>query len=134
MEIDISKFFNEAAPMDYSASVAEIGANAGAATWQAAKDAAGEFLLIDTPEKRAAFDSWAREFGAWDDDELAAHSAAEANALFLQFVAGDMREADIGPDSTPDDWKEYEMRQHRGEVSSYIFRADDGRVFFSLDH
>ena len=28
MEIDITTFFNEAAPMDYSASIAEIGSDA----------------------------------------------------------------------------------------------------------
>jgi len=29
IEINITRFYNEAAPMDYSASIVEIGANAG---------------------------------------------------------------------------------------------------------
>ena len=38
MQINITRFFNEACPRDYSASAAEIGENAGADTWRAACD------------------------------------------------------------------------------------------------
>lgn len=39
MEINITTFFNNAAPMDYSASIAEIGDDAGPSTWRAANEA-----------------------------------------------------------------------------------------------
>jgi len=40
VELNITAFFNTIAPMDYSASVAEIGNDAGPATWRAAFSAA----------------------------------------------------------------------------------------------
>jgi hypothetical protein len=58
VEIDITDFFDQCAPMDYSASVAEIGQNAGPDTWRAACDDAPEWNLLNTEEKR---DAW-REF------------------------------------------------------------------------
>ena len=42
MEIDITDFFKNAAPMDYSASAVEIGRDAGAHTWRAAMDDADD--------------------------------------------------------------------------------------------
>lgn len=44
MQINITKFYNEAAPMDYSASVAEIGANADSEGADH-PDNAGKFFL-----------------------------------------------------------------------------------------
>lgn len=132
MELDISRFFKDAAPMDYSASVAEIGADAGQSTWRAACDDSAEFMLLDTAEKREAFDTWARGFGAWSAAELAAHTPEEANALLLQFIAGDTREADIGPDSTRKDWRRYARDSEAGRVAGRIFRGSDGLVYFYI--
>jgi hypothetical protein len=50
MQINITRFFNDAAPMDYSASVAEIGQNAGKDTWRAACDDASDWNMLDTVE------------------------------------------------------------------------------------
>lgn len=135
MEINITRFFNEAAPMDYSASVAEIGNNAGADTWRAACEDAPDWNLLDTDEKREAFKDHIRGFGAWGDDEIAAWSDTELNALFMQLVAGDMREADLHPDMTGDEWKEYERRAQAGSVSGNIFGGPlsaDGEVYYFL--
>jgi len=91
MEIDITDFYRNACPKDYSASVAEIGNNAGAYTWRAACDDSEDYFMLDTDEKRIAFREYVRGFGAWSDDEIAAWSDAELNALFIQFVSGAMR-------------------------------------------
>lgn len=132
MQINVTRFYNEAAPMDYSASVAEIGANAGPDTWQAAKDDAGDWNMLDTDEKRQAFREWVKPFGAWDDDEIVAWSDVELNALFVQWVAGDIREClewDVD-----DVWTNYQELAEAGQVPSNLWRDDQGQVFFSLDH
>lgn len=133
MEIDISRLFNpgEFAPRDYSASVAEIGENAGRATWQAACNDSAEFMLLDTDEKREAMRDHVRGFGAWDADEIAAWSDLELNALFLQMVAGDMREADLDTDAP--DWDAYEAGAEAGRYSSRIGRGcDEKSVWYYL--
>jgi hypothetical protein len=104
MELNITEFFNAAAPMDYSASVAEIGAGAGRATWQAAVEDAPDWPLLDTDKKREAFRNHVRGFGAWDDAEIAEWSARELTALLIQMIAGDIREADLSPDADDVDW------------------------------
>lgn len=94
MEINITRFFTEAAPRDYSASVAEIGSDAAADTWRAAMDDADDYNLLDTDEKRDAFRDHVKGFGAWEDSEIAAWSNQELNALCIQLIAGDIREAE----------------------------------------
>jgi len=94
MELNITRFCNEAAPMDYSASVAEIGANAGADTWRAACEDAPDWNLLDTDDKRQAFRDHIRGFGAWDAAEIAAMTDLHLNALLIQFIAGDIRNND----------------------------------------
>lgn len=91
MDINITKFYNEAAPIDYSASVAEIGANAGRDTWNAAMEDAPDYDMLDTDEKRDALRAHIRGFGAWSDEEIAAWSDTELNALFIQLISGDIR-------------------------------------------
>ena len=132
MEVNITHFFNTAEPMDYSASVAEIGADAGPATWAAACDDSADNMLLDDDAKRDAFKAHIAGFGAWSDEEVAAWSEVELNALFIQLISGDMREADIGPESTADDWIAYEERAHAGQCGGNIFRATDGEVYYSL--
>lgn len=135
MELNITQFFNAAAPMDYSASVAEIGANAGADTWRAACDDSANYPILDTPEKREAFRAFVRGFGAWDDAEIAAWSDSELNALCVQWIAGDMREPvgfELGPNTTAEQWADYEAQSEAGQCSGRIFRADDGTVYFYI--
>lgn len=135
MELNISKFFANAAPMDYSASVAEIGRDAGKATWSAACDDAEDWNLLDTDEKREAFREFVGESGGWSEDEIKAWSDKELNALCIQWISGDMREVpdvEMGPDMTDDDWESVSAMQRDGVISSRIFRADDGQVYFDL--
>lgn len=133
MEINITRFFNTAAPMDYSASVAEIGNDADPATWAASCEDAPDWNMLDTDEKRDALRAHVRGFGAWSDEEIAAWSDVEVNALFLQLISGDIREADLSPASTAEDWADYEARAHDGQCSGNIFRAVDGEIFYSLE-
>lgn len=133
MEIDITDFFNDCAPMDYSASCAEIGQDAGNITWRAALDDAPDHRLLDTDEKREAFRDHARGFGAWDDEEIAAWSDDELTALFIQLIAGDIREADL--DTTAPDWARYQEWIDDGAASGNLYggpMSTDGRIYYYL--
>lgn len=130
-QINITRFYAEACPMDYSASVAEIGENAGRYTWQAAKDDAQEYNFLDTDEKRQAFRDWIKPYGAWDDSEIAAWDDTELNALFIQWIASDIREC-LERD-VDDIWANYQEMAETGTVPSNLYRDDDGQVYFSLE-
>lgn len=130
MEINITKFYNEACPKNYSASVAEIGQNAGADTWNAAKEDAPDYNFIDTPEKVDAFKSFVLDSGGWNQEEIDAWSLIELNALFLQWVSGDIREClewDVD-----DIWANYEEMAEAGTVPSRLFKAEDNQVYFDI--
>lgn len=129
MEINITRFFNDASPMDYSASVAEIGRDAGPDTWRAAVEAFDDYVLLTTDEERAAMRAYAKEFGAWTEEAIAAWSDAELNALLIQMVAGDMREAGLTPESTVTDWQAYEDNE---SCSHRIFRTVAGNIYFYI--
>lgn len=130
--LNISRFFNEAAPRDYSASIAEIGQTAGADTWRAAIEDSEEYLLLETPEQRAQFRCYIRGFGAWDKEEIDSWTNTELNALCIQMVSGDLREANLTPESGPDDWERYERRATRGEIAGNIYRNDKGEVCYYI--
>lgn len=135
MELDITQFFATAAPRDYSASVAEIGASAGADTWRAACDDFEEYPLLDTDEKREAFRAFVRASGGWEDTEIAAWCDAELNALCIQWVSGDMRNVPgikMGPGMNENDWRDVEDMQHKGTIPGRIFRGNDGKIYFNI--
>lgn len=129
MEIDITDFFKAAAPMDYSASVAELGPTAGRDTWQAACEDAPDWPLLAAPGAVDAFKDHVRDFGAWDDAEIGAWDENECTALFLQLIAGDMREAGLDGDSDEQAWLEYAADEN---ASQRIARGVDGRVYYYL--
>lgn len=131
-ELNITRFVNEAAPMDYSASVAEIGANAGADTWRAACEDSEDWPLLQTDEHREAFRAFVRDSGAWSDEEIVAWSNVELNALCIQWVASDMRECGIRPGMNEEDWQEVETLQQEGTYSSRIFLGVDGQIYFYI--
>lgn len=127
MELDITRFFNDACPKDYSASIAEIGNSAGADTWRAAMDDSEEYFLLDNVDKRDNFRQHLVGMGAWDDNEVNDFNDCELNALLLQLISGDIREA--GLDSRFPDWRAYENDENnRGS----LFHAD-GKVYYSID-
>ena len=127
MEIDITSFFENAEAFNYSASQAELGQNAGKITWNAAVADSSEFMLLDTEEKREEWRADVRGFGAWDDDEIAAWSDQELNALLIQFISEDIREFES---LCGDDWEEYQKLQEQGTVSGRMYLGDDGSIYF----
>lgn len=138
-ELDVTAIVASIAPREYSASVAELGNDAGSITWEAACEDARD-LFGDTFD-RESFDAYFSGFGAWDAEELAAHTDEECAALMLQFIAGDMREADFSSHAdieggaepfTDEWWPQYEKASEAGTVSCRFFRADDGRVFYYI--
>lgn len=94
IDIDITNFVTNTHPMDYSASVSEIGANAGRITWNNAIEDAPDYNLIRTGEQRAEFLAHVKGFGAWTEAEIAAWSDIELNALLMQLIAGEIRNGD----------------------------------------
>jgi hypothetical protein len=128
MEIDVTTFFNEAAPMDYSASVAEIGNDAARSTWQAACDDSEDYPFLDSDEKREEFRHYVKGFGAWSEDEIAAWSNQELNALLIQMISGDIREADL--DTENPDWDKYQKDSEDGRISGRIFKGGNSRIYY----
>lgn len=134
-ELDISSFIRDLDAPTYSASRFELGDNAGAITWGNAKVDA--LALFGGAFDRDAFNAFFAEFGAWSDEELAAHTDEECAALMLQFIAGDARECDFADEDTPEQWSDawwpvYKTRASEGQVSCRFFRADDGRIFYDI--
>lgn len=133
MEINITELIANIAPMDYAASAIELGANAGRITWAAACEDALE--LFGDQFDREAFDNYFSSFGAWSDEELAAHSDRESAALMLQFIAGDLRECEFSdwPEPFTDAWwTEYEKAASAGTVSARIGRGDDDQIYYYI--
>ena len=134
MEINITSLLNEDL-FQFSHSRMEGGENAGENTWSAAKEAAARMLLLVTEEELEAMRKWARSSGGWEREEIAAWDADELNALFLQLVSAETREA--GWDSLEDaEWDDEGslIDSLTGEPAecSNIFRGTDGNVYFYL--
>jgi hypothetical protein len=130
MYIDITPLL-ELDCFDLSHSQAEGGENAGRNTWNASKEQAQKTPLLDTEDKLEAMRDFARSSGGWTREEIAAWSAEEVNALFLQWVAGDVRQA--GADSLDEiDWEEYEEMAMEGRIPSNLSKGDDGQISFYL--
>lgn len=132
MEIDITRFVREACPRDYSASIAEIGNNAGADTWRAALDDAEDYPFLDSDDAREAFREYVRGFGAWDEGEIAAWSNDDLNALLIQMIAGNMREMRITPDMSADDWHRVHAEVNAGQSPGTIYPGNEGRIYFYM--
>lgn len=126
MELNITNFFNNAAPMDYSASVAEIGEGAGQATWQAAIDDSPDYPLLSSDSEREEARRYFQGFGAWEKDEIAVWSDTDLNALLIQYIAGSIRESGLTPKSSTDEWAVYEADEN---IAHDIFRAADGQIY-----
>lgn len=134
MEIDITAFVQgEAEPFEFSRSMAEYGQDAGPTSWRNALAEGAARPMLATDEQLDAMREFALSSGGWNDEEVAAWSAAEVNALFVQWVSGDMREAGIDEcDASDFDWEHYAKRVSTGAISGNIYRGDDGHVYFYL--
>lgn len=135
MDIDITDLFHNVDPTRYSASQAELGPDAGTITWARAKDRAATFHppILRNAEELAAFHDFVFASGGWSRAELHAMTNNELQALCLQWIAGDMREAGLDAASTDEDWARYEIDVNDGRVPGNIYRGDDGRVYFNIE-
>jgi len=133
--IDVTRFVQTCSMRDFSASVAEIGSNAGAATWQASIEESEEFDFLPTPELLQEFREWLKPWGGWSDDEIAAMSDQHLRALCLQWIAGDWRECFEWPEHSDGiDWEFYESMASEGTCPSSFYRTDDGLIFWEMGH
>ena len=132
MELNISSFFATVTPCELSGSVAEIGVHAGALTRSASIRASVHHPLLNTDEEREAFRGWVESSGGWTEEEIAAWTDLELNALLLQWISGDLREMGVDDDTSGIDWADVERGQQEGQYPSNIFRGDDGQVYFIL--
>jgi hypothetical protein len=129
LSINITQFIADAVPQDYSASVAEIGENAGRYTWQAACEDSEDWNFLDNDEKREAFRKFVQSSGGWSDEEIARWTDEELNALCIQWISGDIREClewDVD-----DVWLHYQELSEAGRVPSSLYRDDDGQVYWT---
>ena len=135
MEINISSLLSRSdfVPSRCSGSAAELGEDAGHITWQASLAvAAVPPVLLDTPEKLDAMRDFARGSGGWTREEVDRWSAQEVNALFVQRIAGDIREAFDDAELADWDWADYKERAEHGSVTSNLYRGDDGTIYFYI--
>ena len=132
MELDITDFFTEQATQafEYSGSVAERGKNAAKETWCNAIEQAKSAPLLSTPDALETFRKYMKGFGAWDDEEIKAWTDDECNALLVQLIAGDIREA--GLDTDEPDWTQYNKDSEAGLVSGRIMTGDDRRIYYYI--
>jgi len=130
MELNITALYNSMCPRDYSASVVEIGNNAGRDTWRAACEDSPDFMILDTDDKRQAMRDYVRGFGAWSDEEINAWTGIELNALLIQCISGDIRESIL--DDDPHAWAEYYQQCEQGIASGNLFADDDGQVYYCI--
>jgi len=136
MEINITRFFKEAEPFEFSASIAERGPNAGPETWANAVREGADAPLLRTRKQIEAGRKFFAEFGAWDDKEVAGWSAAEINALFIQYISGDIRELEslCIDDDGEIDWDRYEELSREGSINGNMFKGTDGRIYYDISN
>jgi hypothetical protein len=131
MEIDITALVAEEDMSEFSASQAERGPNAGPETWNNAMDEARDRPML-LPDQLDEFRDYFRGFGAWEDEEINSWDIITCNALFIQFVAGDIREAESlcpGDGTGGIDWEAYHALAEAGTCSGRIYPGDDGKVY-----
>ena len=131
MELLITLFFQQAGFINYSASMAEIGQNAGKDTWNQACEDSADYMLLDTEEKRQAYRKHVKAMGTWTDEEIAAWTDTELNALLLQDISAEARDAGIRTGEMMD-WQEYERMSEAGQVSGRLFKGTDGEIYFYI--
>ena len=129
MEINVNRLITDLDPAELSGSVMERGANAGPETWANSVAAATAAPVLADDSERSEARAFFRDFGAWDDDEIAAWSHEELDALVLQYAAGDLREAQgVAPGDGIGgiDWAEAEELAEAGTLAGNLFIHDGG--------
>ena len=131
MDIDITRFVMEEDSYEFSASVAEIGANAARITWDNAKQQAKDSPLLSSEEELQALRDHVQGMGF--GEEVQQYGADDCNALFIQLISGDMREAGMDSDDMEVfDWSQYEIDCQAGQLAGRIQQWDNGRIGYYL--
>lgn len=100
-------------------SVAERGENAAQETWQNSIEMGREICLVKTPQEIEATKEWAKDFGAWEDEEIDGWNDEKVNAWLIQCIAGSFREME-GCESMAD----YEKKAEAGHICSRCWFED----------
>lgn len=129
MELDITDFIAAMEPHYLSASVAEIGQDAGRITWENAKDYVAEHPLLSNEEQREAARDYLAGYVAWSEEEIAGWSDQELDALLAQFIASELREFQELAEGCWDTW---EQLSSEGTVSGSLFLGIDGRTYYYM--
>lgn len=129
MELDITDFILAMEPHYLSASVAEIGQDAGRITWENALDYAAEYPLLETEEMRELARDYLAGYGAWSEEEIESWTDRELDALLAQLIASELREFQELAGSCWDTW---EQLSREGTVSGSLFRGIDGRTYYYM--
>jgi len=138
-EINITSLFvkgSKFVPFDLSNSVAVLGPGAGETTYKNCLRLAASVRILNTKELEKDFIEFLLEFGAWEREDLIEDTEKETsrqlNALFLQFVAGDIRDAFGDTCFAEWDWNQYEIDEAKGTVSGRIYKGDDGEIYYYI--
>jgi hypothetical protein len=127
MEINVTHMVENADKMRFlSGSVAELGDNAGALTWNNSKDYSLAHPLLRDDQIEDAKDYFA-QYGAWSKAEIEAWSAHEVQALLAQEVAASIRE--IMDYDTEED---YQKALEDGQVRGNLGKGTDGRWYYYM--
>lgn len=139
MEIDVTDFVTNEDPAEFSASREELGQDAARITWRNAMDYAAKAPMLTTEDQIEALRDDARRSGGWEPAEIATWSDQHCNALFVQMVAAEMREAHMqAGDLESFIWEGYEADIAAGRVAGLLYRGDVpdsegyGRIFYWL--
>ena len=132
MEININKYFeNELCPSDFSASVVEMGQDAGVLTWSYPNEEAQDTILLTTFEQFAEFIDHVESMGMDFSEDEKPMTGIELNALFIQLISGNIRESE-GLSEYPINWDLYEEEANYGQISSNIFKGTDSNIYYYL--
>lgn len=132
MELDCTWLLSEDCGQ-FSGSIAELGQDAGRYTWNNSMAEAESAWPEMTPEQLQKAKDYFGEFGAWEDEEIALWTPQEVKALLIQFIAGDIREAESccwDDENDCIDWKAYNLEAENGQLSGNLCLGDDGRVYY----
>lgn len=130
MEINITDFFYTGQAHLYSASKVELGEDAGKITWVNALGYSNEYRMLDTEDQIEAFRYFVKDTGGWTQEEISRWTNHELNALFVQFVAGDIREACL--DVPSPSWDLHKEACEDGMIYSRLWKSDDNQVFYYI--
>ena len=134
MEIDVTHMVEQADDMiALSGSRMEHGQDAGRITWGNSVAYGKEQPLLKTDDERNDARDYFKAFGAWSDEEIAAWSEDELQAIMCQDVAAAIREMEHY-----ETYEEYQKAAEQGRCSGNLFKADIGdhigRWFFYVGH